>query len=250
MERQHKLKKSLIRPFARETEMTKKPRVLAADDEPRYIRAIQVNLEASGYEVIAAQDGQQALDLVASKDPDLVLLDIRMPRMDGLETCRRIREFSTVPIIMLTAKAEEADKVEGLDAGADDYVTKPFSASELLARVRAVLRRVEFAQQASSPSSFQAGDLRIDFARRRVFVAEEEVKLTPTEYRLLYELARQPGRVLVPEHLLEHVWGPGYEGETNLLWQAIHRLRQKVERDPKDPQHIQTRPGIGYVFVV
>jgi DNA-binding response OmpR family regulator len=224
--------------------------ILVVDDEPRYIRAIQINLEASGYEVITARDGQSAIELAASEEPDLVLLDIRMVGLDGYEVCRRIREFSAVPIIMLTALAEDADKVAGLDVGADDYVTKPFSADELLARVRAVLRRVELSERQDPSSTFQAGDLSVDLAQQRVFVRSQEVNLTPTEYRLLCELVRQAGRVLVPEYLLEKVWGMGYEGENRLLWQAVHRLRRKIERDPRNPQHIQTRPGIGYVFAL
>jgi two-component system KDP operon response regulator KdpE len=226
-----------------------KTRVLVVDDEPRYVRAISVNLEASGYQVLTASDGDKAVEAAAAQAPDLILLDIRMPGMDGYEACRRIREFSSVPIIMLTAKAEATDKVKGLDAGADDYVTKPFSADELMARVRAALRRVELASQPAPRAFFEGGELQIDFAQQRVFAGGEEVKLTPTEYRLLSELVREAGRVLVPDHLLDNVWGPGYVGENRLLWQAIHRLRHKIERDPQRPQLIQTRPGIGYVFV-
>ena len=225
-------------------------RILVTDDEPRYVRAIQVNLEASGYNVLTARDGAAAVELAAIERPDLIILDIRMPEMDGYEACRRIREFSMVPIIMLTALAEDADKVKGLDIGADDYVAKPFSAEELLARVRAVLRRVEVSERPEPASTFKAGDLLVDFARQRVFVQDQEVNLTPTEYRLLCELVKQPGRVLVPDYLLENVWGLGYEGENRLLWQAIHRLRHKLERDPKEPEYIQTRPGLGYVFAV
>jgi DNA-binding response OmpR family regulator len=230
--------------------MNKKARILVVDDEPRYVRAIQFNLEASGYEVFPARDGQMAIELAASEEPDLILLDIRMLGLDGYEVCQRIREFSAVPIIMLTALAEDTDKVKGLDIGADDYMTKPFSADELLARVRAALRRVELSERQDSHPAFQAGDLLIDFARQRVFARDQEVDLTPTEYRLFYELVKQAGRVLVPEYLLEKVWGIGYEGENRLLWQAIHRLRRKVEPDPRNPQYIQTRPGIGYVFAL
>ena len=227
-----------------------KVRILVVDDEHRYVRAIQVNLKASGYEVLTASNGQTAVDLVATEEPDLIVLDIRMPGMDGFEVCQRIREFSAVPIIMLTALAADADKVKGLDIGADDYVTKPFSAEELLARVRAALRRVELSERKEPRPTFQAGDLLVDFARQRVFVRDQEVNLTPIEYRLLCELVRQAGRVLVPEFLLDKVWGLGYEGENRLLWQAIHRLRQKIERDPRDLLYIQTRPGIGYVFAL
>lgn len=231
--------------------MTKdKIHILVIDDEPRYVRAIQVNLEASGYKVLTARDGQTAIELAATEIPDLILLDIRMPGLNGYETCQRIREFSAAPIIMLTALAEDADKVKGLDMGADDYVTKPFSAEELLARVRAILRRVELSKQSDPQPTFQAGDLVVDFARQRVFVCDQEVNLTPTEYHLLCELVRQAGRVLVPQYLLEQVWGMGYEEENRLLWQAIHRLRRKIECSPQDPKYIQTRPGIGYVFVL
>ncbi len=226
-----------------------KIRILVVDDEPRYVRAIQVNLEASGYEVLTAQDGRAAVEQVVSENLDLVILDVRMPGMDGYTACQRIREFSAIPIVMLTALAEDADKVKGLDLGADDYVTKPFSASELLARVRSVLRRVDMSEWHEGRPALQAGDFKIDFAKQRVFIGEQEVNLTPTEYRLLCELAKHPGRVLVPEYLLENVWGVGYEDETRLLWQAIHRLRGKIERNPREPEYVHTRPGLGYVFI-
>ncbi len=223
-------------------------RVLVIEDEPRYVRAIRVNLEGSGYEVLAAADGRAGVDMVAGEDPDLVLLDIRLPGMDGYEVCRRIRAFSQVPIIMLTAMAETADKVRGLESGADDYLTKPFSAEELLARVQAVLRRARPAEGSAVQAVFQSGDLRVDVAGQRVFVRDREVCLTPTEYRLLSELARHAGQVLVPDVLLERVWGMGYAGETRLVWQAIHRLRRKIEPDPRHPRYIQTRAGIGYML--
>ncbi len=227
-----------------------KHRILIVDDEPRYVWSIRVNLEDEGYETITASDGRTAVSLATESSPDLILLDVRMPEMDGYEACRRIREFSTVPIIMLTAMAEEADKVTGLDAGADDYVTKPFGADELLARVRAVLRRVEVLSSDAPEPRFEAGDLRIDFVEQRVYVRDLEVRLTPTEFRLLREMVRQPGRVLVPDYLLERVWSEGYTGETRVLRLAIHRLRLKIEIDPQQPQYIQTRPGMGYIFVV
>ncbi len=229
--------------------MQDKTRILAVDDEPRYLRAIQFNLEASGYQVLTAGAGQPAIDVVANQTPDLVLLDVRMPEMNGLQVCRRIREFSAVPIIMLTALAESADIVAGLEAGADDYVTTPFNAETLIARVRAVLRRASFSNEPASPAAFQTGDLRVDFSQRRVFVRGAEVKLTSTEYRLLCELIRQAGQVLVPDHLLDKVWGTGYVGDSHVVWQAVHRLRHKIEPDPQHPQYIQTRPGIGYIFV-
>lgn len=227
----------------------KKTRILVAEDEPRYIWAIQTNLEARGYEVLTASDGQQAVKLAADAEPDLILLDIKMPILNGYEACRRIREFSKVPIIMITAMAEESDKVLGLDLGADDYVTKPFSVPELLARVRAALRRVEFTEGLPSDLCYEAGDLRVDFSQKRVFVRGQEIQLTPTEYRLLCELVKQPGRILVPDYLTEKVWGPGYDEGEKLIRQAIHRLRRKIEADPRHPKYICTRPGLGYVFL-
>ncbi len=172
-----------------------------------------------------------------------------MPELDGLEVCRRVRQFSTVPIIMLTAMTEEDDKVKGLDVGADDYITKPFSAKELLARIRAILRRVEMAEGQSSHPALQVGDVLVDFVQQRAYVCDQEIDLTPTEYRLLCELVKQAGRVLVADYLLEKVWGVGYEGDDHLVRLAVHRLRRKMERDPRNPEYIQTRPGIGYVFV-
>jgi two-component system KDP operon response regulator KdpE len=222
--------------------------ILVVDDEPRYVRAIQFNLESSGYEVLVARQGETAVEMVATERPDLVILDIKMPGMDGYEACRQIRAFSSVPIIMLTALAEDTDKVKGLDIGADDYVVKPFGADELLARVRALLRRVADTPHPEPQPVFRAGDLLVDFAQKRVFTQCCEVKLTPTEYRLLCELVQNADRVLVPEYLLQQVWGVGYEGQTHLLWQAVHRLRQKIEPDPGNPRYIQTHPGIGYVF--
>ncbi len=222
-------------------------RILVADDEPKYVRGIHAVLEASGYDVLTARDGRAAVDLAAQSVPHLILLDVRMPVMDGVEACKRIREFSRAPIMMLTALAETTDKVRGLDAGADDYVTKPFSADELLARVRVQLRR----QDTTAPSRpvFYAGELKIDFTQRRVFVRENEIHLAPTEYRMLCEFVRHAGLVLSPEFLLQRVWGTSYDGEDRLVWRTIHRLRQKIESDVHNPQYIQSRPANGYIFV-
>jgi two-component system KDP operon response regulator KdpE len=225
-----------------------KIRVLAVDDEPRYVWAIRKVLEGAGYETLTAGNGEMALELAAVEAPDLVLLDIRLPDMDGYAVCQRIREFSKVPIIMLTALSDGSDKVKGLDTGADDYVTKPFGAPELLARVRAVLRRVEFSEAPSPSTVIRAGDLEIDLARQCVTLQGKEVDLSATEYRLLCEFAKQPQRLLVPEYLLERVWGPGYEEENHILRQSIYRLRRKIEPDPSDPIYIQTKPGMGYLF--
>ena len=227
-----------------------KSRILVVDDEPRYVWGAKANLESRGYEVLTAQDGKSALEVIAIEAPDLIVLDIKMPGMSGWEVCERVREFSTVPIIMLTALAEDVDKVKGLELGADDYVTKPFSAAELLARIQAVLRRVELSERQETDPSFEVGDLRVDFARQQVFVHNQEVSLTSIEYRLLCELVKHPGRVLVTDYLLERVWGMGYEGESNLLRQVVYRLRQKIERDPQNPQYIQTKRGVGYTFAL
>jgi two-component system KDP operon response regulator KdpE len=225
-------------------------RILAVDDEPRYTWAIQAVLQGVGYETLTAEDGESAIERAAVEQLDLILLDLRLPDLDGYEVCRRIREFSTTPIIMLTAMATEADKVKGLEAGADDYVTKPFGAQELVARVRAVLRRVEFSETQEPSALLCVGGLQVDAARQRVTVCGNEVSLTATEYRLLSEFVKQPDRVLVPEYLLDRVWGVGYEGENHMLRQVIYRLRRKIESDPSDPQYIQTKPGMGYVLVV
>ena len=222
--------------------------ILVVDDEPRYVRWITVNLRASGYRVLTASDGQAALEAAAAERPDLVLLDIGLPLMDGLEVCRRIREFSTVPIIMLTAKAAEADKVAGLDAGADDYLPKPFGPPELMARVRAALRRSRYAESPTAEPVFHHGDLAIDFARHEVRHAGEPVTLTPTEYKLLVQLARHAGRVLLPEQLLAAVWGPEYREETQHVRLYVSRLRRKIEPDPDHPRYVLTKPGIGYLF--
>ena len=230
--------------------MKGRARILTVDEEARYLRLLQICLEAGGYEVIPARDGKSGLEQVARAQPDLVLLDLMLPDISGYEVCRQIREFSNVPVIMLTARAEEVDKIQGLDTGADDYVTKPFSADELLARVRAALRRASGQPAAPRPARFQAGGLEVDFILHEVRAGGQEVHLTATEYRLLIELVQQPNRVLVPEYLLEKVWGPGYEAETRLLWQAVHRLRQKIEADPTHPRYILTRPGAGYIFAV
>lgn len=224
-------------------------RILVVDDEPRYVWTMRVNLEARGYEVLIARDGHAALSTVISQEPDLVILDIKMPGMDGYTVCERIREFSTVPIIMLTALAQDADLVKGLSLGADDYVTKPFSIDILLARVRAALRRAAFAEQREHGPVFECRELRIDFDRERVSVGGQEVSLTPLEYRLLCEFVQHVGRILVPEYLLEHVWGDTYVGDHALLRQVVYRLRRKIERDPSHPQYIQTRLGSGYMFV-
>ncbi|HKZ55580.1 MAG TPA: response regulator transcription factor [Anaerolineales bacterium] len=223
--------------------------VLVVDDDPRYLRLVEVNLTTEGYAVETAMDGQQAVESVAAKQPDLILLDVMMPVMDGFTACARIREFSNVPIIILTAKGEERDRVRGLDAGADDYIVKPFSAQELLARVRAVLRRAERqAVETFHQPVFRHHELQIDLARAQVTCSGREISLTATEYRLLQTMAASLGRVLTPEELLSSVWGPEYRDDKEILWVCLSRLRQKIEPDPKEPIHIVTRQGLGYLM--
>jgi DNA-binding response OmpR family regulator len=229
--------------------MSENNTLLVVDDEPRYVRLVQVNLETAGYEVETAHDGQKAVEHVANEQPDLILMDVMMPIMDGFTATERIREFSTVPIIILTAKGEERDRVRGLDAGADDYIVKPFSAQELLARVRAVLRRAE--RQTDNDFHqpiYVHHELQIDLARALVTSNGDEIALTATEYRLLQSLAASEGRVLTPEELLTAVWGPEYRDDKEILWVCLSRLRQKIEPDPKNPIHIVTRQGLGYLI--
>ena len=239
-------------------------RVLIVDDEPRYLRLLDANLRTEGYEVVTAQDGQQAIDIFSSQPIDLILLDIMMPRLDGFGATQRIREFSSVPIIILTAKGEEQDRVRGLDLGADDYLVKPFSATELLARVRAVLRRAQLPTEGDQARFFthdnlrptEAGqtrffnheNLKIDFARAEVWRGEQAVSLSATEYRLLLQFAHSLGKILTAEDLLTSVWGPEYKTDKEILWVSIARLRQKLEDDPHNPKHIVTRSGLGYIM--
>jgi DNA-binding response OmpR family regulator len=222
--------------------------ILIVDDEPRYLRLMEANLITEGYKVIKALDGQQAVELTAEKHPDLILLDVMMPILDGFNACERIREFSNVPIIMVTARGNENDRVKGLDLGADDYIVKPFSANELLARVRAVIRRAQTSEDTFHQSVFSHGNLRIDFARAEVTIDDKIVFLSATEYRLLLQFAHNVGMVLTSEQLLVDVWGEEYRDDKEILWVSISRLRQKLEPDPKKPQHIVTRSGLGYTM--
>ncbi|HWR67228.1 MAG TPA: response regulator transcription factor [Bellilinea sp.] len=223
-------------------------RILVVDDEQLYRHLLKVNLETEGYEVSAAKDGEEALEMVSSRHPDLVMLDVAMPKLDGFETCERIRQFSDVPVIMLTARGEEQDRVHGLNVGADDYVLKPFSATELVARVRAVLRRAKTTSQIIHKRYFSHLNLRIDFARAEVWKSDHPVYLSATEYRLLIQFAQHSGRILAAEELLSAVWGESYREDKEILWVSIARLRQKLEDDPHNPQHIVTRSGLGYMM--
>jgi two-component system KDP operon response regulator KdpE len=225
-------------------------KLLVADDAPEVIEAVSVSfgLQWRDTDVLGASDGEAALDLIEREHPDLVLLDIAMPEMDGFETLRRIREFSDVPVIMLTARDSVVDKVKGLELGADDYVTKPFDHLELLARVKAVLRRLDMPQPVSRAPSFRCHELTMDFASRQVWLRGEPVPLTVTEYKLLYHLVRNAGRVLPHATLLAKVWGREYRDEIEYVRVYIRRLRRKLEDDPDNPYYILTERGIGYRF--
>lgn len=225
----------------------KKTTVLVADDDPHLLRLVTYNLQVEGYEVLAASDGQQALARIAEQSPALTLLDVMMPKLDGLSVTQKVRTFSTVPIILMTTRGQDQDKILGLDLGADDYLIKPFSIAELLARVHALLRRMQFAAHGQGrPGSLIIGDLTIDDAQHLVTVAGAEVALTPTEYRILAYLAQHAGRVVTPDALLEHVWGAVYRGEKHLLQVNINRLRRKIEDDSTRPRFIFTKAGSGY----
>jgi DNA-binding response OmpR family regulator len=223
--------------------------ILVADDEPRMRRFMRMNLDLEGYRVIEAENGLDAVNRVREDLPDLVLLDVMMPEMDGFEALRLIRETSNIPVIMLTVKGDEEDRVKGLELGADDYVTKPFSPRELASRIKAVLRRSEMPTPAGE-SIIEVDDrLKIDFNRRQVIVDGKEVKLRPTEYRLLYHLVNNAGWTLPHETLLAKVWGHEYQDETHYLRLYITYLRQKIEEDPANPKYILTERGLGYRFV-
>jgi DNA-binding response OmpR family regulator len=208
---------------------------------------VTYNLLLEGYEVLTASDGQQALTRIAEQRLALALLDVMMPKLDGLSVTQRVRAFSAVPIILLTTRSQDQDKIRGLDLGADDYLIKPFSIGELLARVRALLRRMQFAANGHGvPGPLMFGDLMIDNTQHLVTIAGTEVSLTPTEYRILAYLAHHAGRVVTPDALLEHVWGAAYRGEHHLLQVNINRLRHKLEVDSAHPHVILTRAGVGY----
>jgi DNA-binding response OmpR family regulator len=229
----------------------KKQTILAADDDPQLLRLVTRNLQLEGFEVVAVSDGQQALEKIEAQKFDLVVLDIMMPKLDGFTVCERVREFSSVPIIIVTARGQDQDKIRGLDLGADDYLTKPFSVEELLARVRAVMRRSQLAgnQEARNLRPMVVvGDLTIDFAQHLVTLAGAELELTPIEYRLLAYLAQNAGRVVTQDLLLEHVWGEEYAGESHLLQVNINRLRHKIEADPTHPRYLLTKTGVGYLL--
>jgi len=219
------------------------PRILVVDDEQAIRRFLRVSLDAQGYQVYEADSGKAGLQAVPACRPDVVILDLGLPDMEGHEVIRKLREWSQVPIIVLSVREHETEKIRALDAGADDYVTKPFAVGELTARLRAAVRRTANAGQ---EAIYEVGDLRVDLGRRQVSVSGQEVALTPTEYELLRALAQHAGRVLTHHQLLRQVWGASYEPETHLLRVNISNLRRKLEPDPSRPQYLLTEPGVGY----
>lgn len=224
-------------------------RILVVDDEERMVRFIRLNLEHDGFQVVEAYRGAQAMDKLRSTLPDMILLDVMMPDIDGFEVLRMIREVSSVPVIMLTAKGEEDDRVRGLELGADDYITKPFSPRELVSRVKAVLRRTEAGTSAPHGLIEVDDRLKIDFDRHEVWVEGELVGLRPTEYRLLYHLVQNAGWVITHDQILAKVWGYEYQDEPHYVRLYINYLRKKIEKDPANPQYILTERGVGYRFV-
>lgn len=224
----------------------KEVRILIVDDDPSIRKFIRANLEARGYQVLSAEDGDEAVRIVEKEMPDLILLDIMMPKINGFEVCQRIRQWSGVPIIMLSARAGEMDKVTCLDCGADDYLTKPFSLKELLSRIKAVLRRTQGDGDAVIPSKYRCGDLQVDIAANRVSLKGENIDLTATEYKILTYLVVNAGRILTQDQILKKVWGEEYAGDNHLLQASMARLRRKLQDDFKNPKYILTRIGIGY----
>ncbi len=223
------------------------PRILIIDDEPQIRRALRVSLERAGYQVLLAATGEEGLDIAAERQPELVILDLALPDMEGTEVCRHLREWSKIPIIVLSVRDNDRDKVEALDLGADDYVTKPFSPDELAARIRVALRRQSTEQQ-PEVASVSVGDLHADFARRIIIAQGKEVHLTPIEYDLLRYLMLNPNRVLTHRQLLSRVWGPEYSEDVATLRVHLANLRNKIEPNPARPQYIHTEPRVGYRF--
>jgi len=224
------------------------PKILLVDDEPVILESLSYSLDREGFEVQVASDGAQALDLFNSSKPDLVILDIRLPEIDGLEVCRRLRAISPVPILMLTALGNELDRVVGLEVGADDYLPKPFSFRELLARIRSILRRVELDQQVSKQKIYICGNLRADLSSRRVFKGDKEVQLSAREFELLTLLMSQAGRAVSRDEIIRQVWGIDWSGDPRTIEVHIRWLRLKIEDDPTLPHYVQTVRGYGYRF--
>lgn len=225
------------------------PRILVIDDDPRLLRCVQLNLDAEGYESICASSARTGFEALLSHQPDALILDLKLPDADGLELCRRIREFSDLPIIILTAHGDQDNLVQGLDVGADDFIAKPFSREELLARLRAVLRRVGFSESVRRSPDLVCGDVHLICADRTLIRDARSIRLSHTEFKLLYFLMANPNRILATDELVSRVWGDDLVGDTKSLRTYIRYLRQKIETDPRKPEHIVTERGLGYMFV-
>jgi DNA-binding response OmpR family regulator len=231
----------------------KQTSILVADDDPQLLHLVARNLELEGYAVVRASDGQQALEQMQVQSLDLLLLDVMMPKVDGFSVCQRVRTFSAIPIIILTAQGRDADKVHGLELGADDYLGKPFSIDELLARIRAVLRRSRFTANEGSNGFLPAtkiGEITLDYVGHQVTKAGQPIALSPIEFHILTYLAQNAGRVIPQDDLLEHIWGSEYVGEAHIVQVNIARLRHKLETDPAHPHYILTKPGVGYLLAL
>ncbi|MBX3187415.1 MAG: response regulator [Labilithrix sp.] len=221
-------------------------RILVVEDEPQMQKFLRTSLAAEGYRVIEADNGRDGIDFARTHNPDLVLLDLGLPDIDGMDVTKALREWSNKPIIVISARGREDDKIRALDLGADDYLTKPFGTGELLARIRVAVRRAVHAGQERPDPELTVGELRVDLDKRRVFVADREIHLTPNEYRLFTVLMKNPGKVLTHRQLLKEVWGPAYATQTQYLRVYMVQLRHKLERDPARPRYLVTEPGVGY----
>lgn len=226
----------------------KRFRILVVDDEERIVNFLTSKLKASGYEVLTASDGVKGLEQAQAQEPDLIVLDLLMPKMNGLEMLKELRSFSAVPVIILTAKGEDADRIKGLQLGADDYLPKPFNPDELVARIEAIRRRIQPAQKNKDAELFRIGDVTIDFSKRQVLVGGESKYLTRTEWLLLSQLANNAGRLMLYEELLTRIWGPEYRDDIQILRTWLSRLRRKLQSDPRSPQLIRTMPKAGYII--
>ena len=230
-----------------ESKMAK--RVLVVDDEKLIVKGIRFSLEQDGMEVECAYDGEEALNMAKEKEYDMILLDIMLPKLSGLEVCQQIREFSNVPIVMLTAKGDDMDKIMGLEYGADDYITKPFNILEVKARIKAIMRRTTKKEEKKEKASFiERGDLRLDCDGRRVYIAGKEINLTAKEFDVLELLVLNPNKVYSRENLLKIVWGADYPGDVRTVDVHIRRLREKVEANPSEPKYVHTKWGVGYYY--
>ena len=225
---------------------SERPVVLVIEDEPQIRKFLRASLGAQGFSVEEAESGEQGLTMAANRRPEAIVLDLGLPDIEGVDLIRRLREWSALPIIVLSARTQESDKIRALDAGADDYVTKPFGVGELLARLRVAMRHAASVEGTNAATSIESGELKIDLAARRVTISGNEVHLTPTEYRLLAELAKHAGKVLTQRHLLKEVWGPGYSDRPHYLRIYMANLRAKLEADPAQPRRLLTETGVGY----